>query len=102
VDVHDRPHTEQFFRQSDNLALAEVGVPAHTLGIAFEFPDYHGVGDEWQKIDYANMAKIDHAVALGLLRLASDAAPPKWDESVKAARTFADQGRKLYGINAQQ
>jgi hypothetical protein len=95
VKIHDRPHSDQYFSQSDNLALAEVGVPAHTLGVAFEFPDYHGVGDEWQKIDYANMAKIDQAVALGLLKLASDAEPPKWNESVGAAKKYVEAAKKL-------
>jgi hypothetical protein len=28
------------------------------LEMFFQYPDYHGVGDEWQKIDYANMAKV--------------------------------------------
>ncbi|MBZ5600959.1 MAG: M20/M25/M40 family metallo-hydrolase [Acidobacteriia bacterium] len=96
VKIHDRPHTDEYFSRSDNLALAETGVPAHTLGVSFDFPDYHGVGDEWQKIDYDNMAKIDRAVALGLLRLASDAEPPKWDESVAAAKKYADAAKKLH------
>jgi len=97
VNIHNRPHSDQYFSQSDNLPLAEAGVPAHTLGVSFEFPDYHGVGDEWQKIDYANMAKIDRAVALGLLHLASEATPPKWDDSVEAAKKYVEAGKKLTG-----
>ena len=34
------------------------------------FPDYHGPADHWDKIDYANMAKIDRMVARGLLMIA--------------------------------
>ncbi len=94
IKVHDRPHTSEYFLASDNLALAESGVPAHTLGVTFEFPDYHGVGDEWPKIDYDNMAKIDEAVALGLLRLASDEAPPQWHESA-ATKRFVEASEKL-------
>ena len=30
------------------------------------------VGDEWPKVDYANMAKVDRMVALGLMQLASE------------------------------
>jgi hypothetical protein len=96
VKIHDRPHTDDYFMRSDNLAIAETGVPAHTLGVSFDFPDYHGVGDEWQKIDFANMAKIDRAVALGLLKLASDAEPPKWNESVSAAKKYAEAAKKLH------
>ncbi len=42
------------------------------------------------------MARIDDAVALGLLRLASDADPPKWNESVAAAKKYAEAGKKLH------
>ena len=39
---------DQFFESSDNPPLAAVGVPAHTMAVAFMFPDYHQPGDEWQ------------------------------------------------------
>ena len=85
-----------YFARSDNQAMADLGVPAHTLCVAFDFPDYHRVGDEWPKIDYANMAKVDRMVALGLMRLASDEAPPKWNESNPAARKYLEAARKLH------
>ena len=88
-------NSDPYFARSDNQALADVGVPAHTLGVAFDFPDYHGVGDEWQKIDYQNMAKVDRMVALALMHLASDAPPPKWNESDPAAQKYADAAKKL-------
>src|SRR5262249_53228062 len=69
---------EDYFERSDNLLLAQGGIPATTLYVAADFPDYHQAGDEWQKIDYTNLAKVDRALALGLLRLVSDAPPPKW------------------------
>jgi hypothetical protein len=72
--------------RSDNQSLADLGIPAHTLGVAFEFPDYHKVSDSWDKIDYENMIAVDRAVALGLLRLTSDEAPPKWNEQYGPAR----------------
>jgi hypothetical protein len=85
----DEKRSDLFFARSDNQALADLGIPAHTLCVAFEFPDYHGVGDEWSKIDYDNMAKVDRMVALGLILLANDDTAPKWneaDEKVKAYR----------------
>jgi hypothetical protein len=94
VNIHNRPHTEDYFARSDNQALADVGIPAHTVGVAFEFPDYHGVGDEWQKIDYENMAKIDRAVTLGLLRLASDAPAPHWIDS-SSTKKYVEASKKL-------
>lgn len=71
--------SDAFFARSDNQSLADAGVPAHTLAVAFEFPDYHKVGDEWQKIDYDNMAKVDRMVALGLLSISNSAAVPHWN-----------------------
>ena len=57
--------SDAFFGRSDNQALADLGVPAHTISVAFMFPDYHGLTDHWQKIDYTNMAKVDRMVAAG-------------------------------------
>jgi len=42
---------DAFFSRSDNQSLADSGIPAHTLCVAFEYPDYHGLGDEWPKVD---------------------------------------------------
>lgn len=79
--------SDSYFGRSDNQALADLGVPSHTLSVAYEYPDYHKVGDHWDKIDYENMAKVDRMVALGLLMIANNAKEPKWDETnPKAAR----------------
>ena len=39
----------QYFGQSDNVALAALGVPAHTLSVLYEFSDYHKVGDHCKR-----------------------------------------------------
>jgi Zn-dependent M28 family amino/carboxypeptidase len=88
--------SDAYFGRSDNQALADVGIPAHTLCVAFDYPDYHKVGDHWEKVDYANMAKVDRAVALALLQVASDAPPPKWNESNPKATKYADAAKKLH------
>jgi peptidase M28-like protein len=87
--------SDAYFSRSDNQALADVGIPAHTLCVAFDYPDYHKVSDHWEKVDYGNMAKIDRAVALALLHVASDAPPPKWNESNPKAAKYADAAKKL-------
>ncbi len=92
----DDQASDPFFSRSDNQALADIGVPAHTLCVAFDFRDYHAVSDQWEKIDYANMARIDDAVGLALLQLASDASPPRWNESVPAARKYLEAAKKLH------
>jgi hypothetical protein len=88
--------SDPYFARSDNQALADVGIPAHTLCVAFDYPDYHKVGDHWEKVDYANMAKVDRAVALALLHVASDAPPPKWNESNPKAKKYVDAAKKLH------
>jgi hypothetical protein len=77
----DAPNSDAYFGSSDNLSLAQAGVPAETLTVAFDFPDYHAVGDEWQKIDYDNMAKVDRAVALALYLMANSQQPVRWNEA---------------------
>lgn len=82
VEIYkDKKLNERYFGQSDNAALAALGVPAHTLSVLYEFADYHKAGDHWDKIDYANMAKVTRAAALGVLMLADDPAPPRWNEA---------------------
>jgi Peptidase family M28 len=77
----DERNSDAYFADSDNFSLAEAGVPAETLCVAFNFPDYHAVGDEWQKIDYDNMAKVDRAVALALYLMAASDQPVRWNEA---------------------
>ncbi|MFY9608659.1 MAG: M28 family peptidase [Blastocatellia bacterium] len=80
-------NSDSFFSRSDNQALADQGVPAHTISVTFLFPDYHGVGDHWEKIDYANMEKVDRMIALGLMMIADSPQEPRWNASnPKAAR----------------
>ena len=89
-------NSDVYFSRSDNQSLADLGIPAHTLSVAFDFPDYHKVSDSWDKIDYDNMAAVDRAVALGMLRLASDAPPPKWNAQYAPARRYVEAGRRLH------
>jgi hypothetical protein len=82
VDVYKHEkNSDVFFSRSDNQALADAGIPAHTLCVAFVFPDYHKVGDHWEKIDYANLASVNRMIALALATIADNAEPPKWNES---------------------
>jgi Zn-dependent M28 family amino/carboxypeptidase len=97
IKVYKHPkNSDPYFSRSDNQALADLGIPAHTLGVAFDFPDYHKVSDSWDKIDYDNMAAVDRAVALGMLELASDAPAPKWNDQYLPARRYVDAARRLH------
>ena len=74
-------NSDSFFGRSDNAAFADAGVPSTTLSVSYIFPDYHRPGDEWPKLDYDNMAKVDGAVALGVYRIADSAEAPQWNKA---------------------
>jgi Zn-dependent M28 family amino/carboxypeptidase len=63
--------SDAFFHRSDNEALAKLGVPAHTVSVAYGFPDYHAVGDEADKLDYQNMALVAQALRAGVVAVAN-------------------------------
>ncbi len=90
----DKQASDSYFTRSDNAALAEQGVPAHSLTVAFDYPDYHGLGDEWQKIDYDNMAKVDRMVALGLVDIADSAKAPEWNAQNPKTAPFREAQQK--------
>lgn len=88
VTIFKHPrNSDAFFGRSDNQALADLGVPAHTICVAYVYDDYHGLFDHWDKIDYANMARVNQAFALGLLSIADNPKLPQWNkENPKAER----------------
>jgi Zn-dependent M28 family amino/carboxypeptidase len=92
----DASSSDAYFGRSDNQSLADLGVPAHTLSVAYDFPDYHKVSDTADKIDYANMAIVDRAVALGLLTVANSVEAPKWNETYGPAQKYVEAARKLH------
>jgi hypothetical protein len=77
---------ERYFAQSDNQALADAGVPAHTLSVGYMFPDYHQPGDEWPKLDYANLALVDRTVALAVYAVADSTDTPQWKDLPQTQR----------------
>lgn len=87
-------NSDKYFAHSDNQALADKGVPAHTLSVAYGFPDYHGLGDKWHKLDYDNMAKVGRMVALGVWTLANDPKAPQWNVNNKLAAPYLDAQKK--------
>jgi hypothetical protein len=95
VMVPNPPGTDDYFNRSDNVVFAERGVPAHTLGVAFLFPDYHRPADEWLKIDYLNMAKVTRAVAASVLAIANRTDPPRWLTVNPKAEPYAGTATRL-------
>jgi Peptidase family M28 len=91
----DEKRSDPFFARSDNQALADSGIPAHTMCVAYEFPDYHGVGDEWPKINYENMARVDRMVTLGVWMLAESDKTPAWNASDPQTKEYISAAAKL-------
>lgn len=89
---------DPYFARSDNQALADAGIPAHTVAVSLEFGDYHKVGDEWQKIDYTNMALIDRMLGLGIISLADSPETPKWNESNPNTKKYRDAWKTLHPV----
>ncbi len=87
---HHPTNSDAFFGRSDNQALADLGIPAHTVSVGYIFPDYHGESDHWDRLDYANMAKVDRAVALALMELADGDQAPRWNEKNPKARRYRE------------
>src|SRR6185295_14202810 len=101
VYKHER-NSDAFFGRSDNQALADQGVPAHTLSVAYGYPDYHGLGDHWDKIDYANMAKVNRSVAVGLAMIANNPQEPKWNEANPKTERYIKAWRARRGRASEE
>ena len=98
--VKDEKNSDSYFTRSDNAAFAQAGVPSTTLSVAYNFPDYHQPGDEWQKLDYDNMALVDRTIALAVLDLANSSVTTKWNESNPKTAAFV-KAREL-SLNADK
>ncbi|MFN3788663.1 M28 family metallopeptidase [Massilia sp.] len=86
--------SDAFFSRADNQSLADAGVPAHTLSVAYGFSDYHGKDDTWDKLDYDNMARVTRMLTEGVYDIANATERPTWTAAPKAAN-YAAKGRAL-------
>jgi hypothetical protein len=94
VEIYEFAHGDDFFDRSDNQALANVGVPAHTVVAAYEFPDYHGLGDQWEKLDYANMAAVTRTITMAAWLIAENEQEPMWTSGNKKAQPYREAWEK--------
>jgi len=98
IDVHKHEkNSDPFFSRSDNQAFADAGVPAHAVLGSYIFPDYHRPGDEWQKLDYDNMAQLTRVSAIAAWRMANNAKPPAWNQTNLKAAQYVKAAGALYG-----
>jgi hypothetical protein len=78
VRIDHRSDEDDFFNRSDNYPFASKGVVDTTFVVAFEFPDYHKPTDTADKIDYDNLATVDHGVGAAVWQLANAPTRPAW------------------------
>ena len=75
--VADRRLDQQFFMRSDNIAFAQLGIPAHTLSSYNMHADYHQPSDDVAHVDAGHMAQVITAAARAV-RLLADGPKPQW------------------------
>ena len=58
---------------------------------------YHGAGDEWPKIDFANMERTARMVGAALLMIADATTEPRWRPGVEEAAPYRAAWERLHG-----
>jgi Zn-dependent M28 family amino/carboxypeptidase len=78
------PHPEQqFFRRSDNFALAKRGIIAHTVSSFGLHKDYHQPSDDLAHIDFQHMEQAIQSMVRPVEWLANSEFKPEWVEGKK-------------------
>jgi hypothetical protein len=96
--VVDPSPEQDLFDRSDNVNLAEKGVPAPTFSLGFtKFDDetmkhYHHVSDEVGNMNLSYVMKYIKSYILAAKNIADDPTQPTWIKGDK----YAEAGRELY------
>jgi Zn-dependent M28 family amino/carboxypeptidase len=78
------PHPQQqFFRRSDNFALARQGIVAQTVSSYGLHQDYHRPSDDLSRIDFAHMEQAIRSMVAPVKWLADTDFKPQWVEGRK-------------------
>jgi hypothetical protein len=76
--VADARPDQHFFERSDNIAYAQMGIPAHTLSTFNMHADYHRPSDELSRIDFGHMTHVIQA-GVRAVRILADGPAPHWN-----------------------
>jgi Peptidase family M28 len=78
------PHpAQQFFRRSDNYALAKQGIVAQTVSSFGLHQDYHRPTDKLSRIDFAHMEQAIQSMVVPVKWLANSDFKPEWVDGKK-------------------
>jgi Peptidase family M28 len=82
------PHPDQnFFRRSDNYALAVQGIVAHTVSSYGLHKDYHQASDEISTIDFNHMTNAIESMVGPIRWLVNSTWKPEWNPGGKPEAT---------------
>jgi hypothetical protein len=85
--VNDPHPKEQFFRRSDNYALAQQGIIAHTVSSFGLHKDYHQPSDELGTINFTHMTNAIASMITPIRWLADTSWKPQWNPGDKPEAT---------------
>jgi Peptidase family M28 len=88
--VNDPHPKEQFFRRSDNYALAQQGVIAQTVSSFGMHKDYHQPSDELSTIDFTHMTNAIASMVGPIRWLADTTWKPQWNPGGRPAPDIPD------------
>ena len=72
VRIFEHPkYSKMLYGQSDNYSFVKAGVIGHSFSAGSLHSDYHGTGDEYQKLNFPHMAKVVRGLFAGALPIAN-------------------------------
>jgi hypothetical protein len=85
--VNDPHPAQRFFQRSDNYALAQQGIIAHTVSSYGLHKDYHQPSDEISTIDFTHMTNAIASMVTPIRWLADSNWKPEWNPGKKPGPT---------------
>lgn len=82
--VADARPSQHFFERSDNIAYAQMGIPAHTLSTYNMHTDYHRPSDELSGVNFSHMTRVIQA-GVSAVRMLADGPLPHWNKGGQPA-----------------
>jgi Zn-dependent M28 family amino/carboxypeptidase len=82
--VADARPDQHFFERSDNIAYAQMGIPAHTLSTFNLHSDYHRPSDELSRVNFTHMTGVISA-GVRAVRMLADGPVPQWNKGGQPA-----------------
>jgi len=78
VTIFEHPQfSAMLYGASDNFALAEAGVIAHSFSAGSLHEDYHQVTDEWERLNLPHMARVIEGLLVGSWPILQGQATPQ-------------------------